>query len=126
MNYHTLMAAATAIKARTGHESHEAAVVLGSGLIAWPVARLLGYQWQTFVPPMMFSNAGNMGVPLIILTFGNAALPAAVLLFAIENFLHFLLGQQMITQRWSLKSVFQNPIHTAPPLILYRIRTAAL
>jgi len=27
-----------------------------------------------------------MGVPLIILTFGAAALPAAVLLFAIENF----------------------------------------
>ena len=32
MNYHTLMAAATAIKARTGFESHDAAVVLGSGL----------------------------------------------------------------------------------------------
>jgi len=87
-----------------------AAIVLGSGLVAWPVARLLGYQWKTFVPPMMFSNSGNMGVPLIILTFGSAALPAAVLLFAIENFLHFLLGQQMITQRWSLKSVFQNPM----------------
>ena len=87
-----------------------AAVVLGSSLVAWPVARLLGYQWKTFVPPMMFSNSGNMGVPLIILTFGSAALPAAVLLFAIENFLHFLLGQQMITQRWSLKSVFQNPM----------------
>ena len=87
-----------------------AVIVLGSGLVAWPVARLLGYQWKTFVPPMMFSNSGNMGVPLIILTFGSAALPAAVLLFAIENFLHFLLGQQMITQRWSLKSVFQNPM----------------
>jgi hypothetical protein len=87
-----------------------AAVVLGSSLVAWPVARLLGYQWKTFVPPMMFSNSGNMGVPLIILTFGSAALPAAVLLFAIENFLHFLLGQQMITQRWSLKTVFQNPM----------------
>ena len=87
-----------------------AAVVLGSSLVAWPVARLLGYQWKTFVPPMMFSNSGNMGVPLIILTFGSAALPAAVLLFAIENFLHFLLGQQMITQRLSLKSVFQNPM----------------
>ncbi len=76
-----------------------AVVVLGSGLIAWPVARLMGYQWKTFVPPMMFNNSGNMGVPLIILTFGGAALPAAVLLFAVENFLHFLLGQQMITQR---------------------------
>ena len=87
-----------------------AVVVLGSGLIAWPAARLLGYQWKTFVPPMMFNNSGNMGVPLIILTFGSAALPAAVLLLAVENFLHFLLGQQMITQRWSIKIVFQNPM----------------
>ena len=87
-----------------------AVVVLGSGLIAWPLARFLGYQWKTFVPPMMFNNSGNMGVPLIILTFGSSALPAAVLLFATENFLHFLLGQQMITQRWSMKAVFQNPM----------------
>jgi hypothetical protein len=87
-----------------------AVVVLGSGLIAWPVARFLGYQWKTFVPPMMFNNSGNMGVPLIILTFGGGALPAAVLLFATENFLHFLLGQQMISQRWSMKAVFQNPM----------------
>ena len=85
-----------------------AVVVLGSGLVAWPVARMMGYQWKTFVPPMMFNNSGNMGVPLIILTFGTDALPAAVLLFAVENFLHFLLGQQMITQRWSVKVVFQN------------------
>ena len=87
-----------------------AVVVLGSGIIAWPVARLMGYQWKTFVPPMMFNNSGNMGVPLIILTFGAVALPAAILLFAIENFLHFLLGQQMITQRWSIKVVFRNPM----------------
>jgi purine-nucleoside phosphorylase len=32
MNYHTLMAAATAIRSRTGFETHDAAVVLGSGL----------------------------------------------------------------------------------------------
>jgi hypothetical protein len=70
----------------------------------------MGYQWKTFVPPMMFNNSGNMGIPLIILTFGTAALPAAILLFAIENFLHFLLGQQMISQRWSIKVVFRNPM----------------
>jgi len=87
-----------------------AVVVLGSGLLAWPVARLMSYQWKTFVPPMMFNNSGNMGVPLVILTFGSNALPAAVLLFATENFLHFLLGQQMITQRWSLTVVLRNPM----------------
>lgn len=85
-------------------------VVLGSGLIALPVAKLMGYQWKTFVPPMMFNNSGNMGVPLIVLTFGAAALPAAILLFALGNFLHFLLGQQLITQRWSIITVLKNPM----------------
>jgi predicted permease len=85
-------------------------VVMVSGLLAWPVAKWCGYQWKTFIPPMMFSNSGNMGVPLILLTFGEKALPAAILLFATENFLHFLLGQQLITQRWSFAAVFKNPM----------------
>lgn len=87
-----------------------AVVVLGSGLVAWPIARLLGYQWKTFLPPMMFNNSGNMGLPLLVLTFGPGALPAAVLMFTTENFLHFLLGPQMITQRWSLAMVARNPM----------------
>ena len=54
-----------------------AVVVLGSAIVAWPAAKLMGYQWKIFVPPMMFNNSGNMGVPLSILTLGAAALPAA-------------------------------------------------
>ncbi len=85
-------------------------VVLGSGLVAWPVAKILKFQWKTFVPPMMFNNSGNMGLPLIVLAFGEAALPAAIILFAVENFLHFLLGQQLITQHWSPLKVLKNPM----------------
>ena len=85
-------------------------VVLGSGIIAWPVARLLKFQWKTFVPPMMFTNSGNMGVPLILLAFGEAALPAAIILFALENLLHFTIGQQMINHRASMISLIKNPM----------------
>ena len=85
-------------------------VVLGSGLIAWPVARYFGYQWKTLVPPMMFNNCGNMGLPLAALTFGEEMLPAAILLLAISNFLHFMVGQQLITQKWDLRSVAGNPM----------------
>ncbi len=92
------------------------AVVLGSGLVAWPVAKMLGYQWKTLVPPMMFNNCGNMGVPLIVLSFGEAALPAAIMLFASSNLLHFLLGQQLITQRWSPREVATNPMILATVL----------
>ena len=92
------------------------AIVLGSGVIAWPIARMLGYQWKTMVPPMMFNNCGNMGLPLAVLTFGEALLPAAILLLAISNFLHFLLGLQLITQKWSIRNVVTNPMILATVL----------
>jgi hypothetical protein len=74
-------------------------VVLGSGLLAWPVARLLGYPVRTFVPPMMFTNSGNMGLPLAYFAFGEAALPAAMVLFLVENLLHFTVGNAMLEGR---------------------------
>ena len=92
------------------------AIVLGSGLLAWPVARMLGYQWKTLVPPMMFNNCGNMGLPLAVLTFGESILPAAILLLALSNFFHFLVGQQLITQKWSIGSVVTNPMILATVL----------
>ena len=56
------------------------AVILGSGLLAWPFVRLLKVEFKTFVPPMMFNNSGNMGLPLALLAFGQVAVPAAVVL----------------------------------------------
>lgn len=85
-------------------------IILGSGLVAWPIARLLGYQTNTLVPPMMFSNSGNMGLPLALFTFGEAALPAAVVLFIIENTLHFSVGVRMIDRTTSLFSLFRIPM----------------
>ena len=88
-------------------------IMLGSGLIAWPAARVFGFQWKTFVPPMMFTNSGNMGVPLILLAFGKSALPAAIVLLALENFLHFTLGQKMLNRQASIVSIAKNPMVVA-------------
>lgn len=85
-------------------------VVLGSGLIAWPVARFFGFQVKTFVPPMMFSNSGNMGLPLALFAFGESALPAAVVLFIVENTLHFTVGFRMIDPRASLGVLLRIPM----------------
>ena len=71
-------------------------IVLGSGLLAWPFARLLRTDHRTFVPPMMFNNCGNLGLPLAVLAFGEAGLTAMVALFTISNLLHFTLGVWMI------------------------------
>lgn len=88
-------------------------VVLGTGLLAWPVARLLGVAPKTFVPPMMFKNSGNMGLPLMVLAFGEAALPAAVVLFFIENFLHYSLGTWLLDHRAKLSNLWRVPVIAA-------------
>lgn len=85
-------------------------VVLGSGLLAWPVARLLRADTKTFVPPMMFCNSGNMGLPLQMLAFGEAILPIALVLFLVENLLHFTLGTWMLDHRARVWTVFRQPL----------------
>lgn len=89
------------------------AVVLGSGALAWPLARLLKADTKTFLPPMMFNNSGNMGLPLAVLAFGEAALPAAVVLFLVENLLHFSLGVWMLDHRARLANLWRMPMMLA-------------
>ena len=74
-------------------------VILGSGVLALPIGRLLGYDYRTFVPPVMFTNTGNLGLPLALLAFGEAALPGMVVLFVIEMVPHFTLGFYMLDRK---------------------------
>lgn len=85
-------------------------VVLGSGLLAWPVARWLREDARTFVPPMMFNNCGNMGLPLALLAFGDRWLPAAVALFVTSNLLHFTLGARMVRRDANLWGLLRSPM----------------
>ncbi|BET27429.1 hypothetical protein EV673_1897 [Limnobacter thiooxidans] len=90
-----------------------AVVVLGSGLLAWPIGRLLGIDAKIFVPPMMFNNCGNMGLPLAILAFGEQALPAAVMLFLVGNTLHYSLGTWMMSPNARILMLWKEPVIAA-------------
>jgi malate permease and related proteins len=85
-------------------------LLLGAGLIGWPLARLYGIQPKTLVPPMMFKNAGNMGLPLMVLAFGPEALPAAVVLFLVENTLHFSFGAWLLDHQTKLAGLWRIPV----------------
>jgi predicted permease len=85
-------------------------VVLGSGLIAWPVAKMLHQDHRTFVPPMMFNNCGNMGLPLAVLAFGPSGFSAMVAVFTISNLLHFTVGAWMIDHHARFGNLLRNPM----------------
>ena len=88
-------------------------VVLGSGLLAWPVAKLMKVPANTLLPPMMFNNSGNMGLPLMVLAFGEQALPLAVVLFFVENVLHYSLGTWMLDHHAKLWNLWRVPVIAA-------------
>ena len=85
------------------------AVFFGSGLIAWPVAVLLKYNTRTFVPPMMFNNCGNLGLPLALLAFGDTGLAPAIVLLIVTNLLYFSFGIYIVDRQVHWRNVLLSP-----------------
>ena len=77
------------------------------------VRALLHVDPRTFVPPMMFNNCGNMGLPLAVLAFGAAGLRPMVALFTISNLLHFTLGVWIINHHAAFGNLLRNPMVVA-------------
>jgi predicted permease len=87
-----------------------AVVVLGSGALTWGVARLLGIDPKTLVPPSMFNNVGNMGLPLMLLTFGEQTLGAGVVLMLVVTVLQFTVGIWLLSGRFNLAMLWREPL----------------
>jgi predicted permease len=90
-----------------------AVVVLGSGVLTWAVARMLGTDPKTLVPPSMFNNVGNMGLPLMLLTFGEQVLGAAVVLMLVVTVLQFTVGIWLLSGRFNWSMLWREPLLVA-------------
>ena len=108
------------------------ALLATCGLIAWGVSRFLGIQAKTLVPPMMFNNSGNIGLPLAMLAWGEAAMPAAVIMFVVENIFHFTFGARLLDPKarvlmlWRMPVVFASFAGLAVALMKIEIWSPAL
>lgn len=89
------------------------AIIFGCGLVALALSRPLGIQRLTLVPPMMFNNSGNLGLPLALLAWGESAMPAAILLFAVQTGLQFSLGAWMLDPHTKLHQLWRVPVLAA-------------
>ena len=96
-------------------------VVAGSGLLAWPASRLLGMDFKTLAPPLMFNNSANLGFPLAVFAFGESILPYSVVLFLVQAISMFTFGFMIYERRFSPLELARNPIIVAMVLglVLY-------
>jgi malate permease and related proteins len=90
-----------------------AIIVIGSGLLAWPVARLLKIPERVLLPSMMFNNSGNLGLPLAALAFGKELLPFSVVAFVVSTSLHFSLGIWLVSGHLHPMRLMKNPVTLA-------------
>jgi predicted permease len=86
------------------------ALIVLSGLIAWPLARFSGASTRAFLPCVMFTNVGPIGIPLIALAYGPEGTATAVVLLVISNILHFTLGAGVMSAKVDWRMVYANPL----------------
>ncbi len=94
-------------------------LVLLTAVIAIPLARLLRIEYRTVAPPMMFHNAGNIGLPLMSLALGPKGLAAGLILFLVGNITHFGLGSYMLDQNAKWLRSLTSPAILAAILALF-------
>ena len=87
-----------------------ALLILLTGALAWPLARATHTDPRTLVPVVMFTNCGNMGLPLALLAFGPPGFAAAVALFSISNVIHFSLGARLTSAHASTRDLLLSPL----------------
>jgi len=79
-------------------------------LVGYGLARLLRWPAHTFVPPVIFSNSGNMGLPLCLFAFGEDAMGLAVACFAMFTLWQFSLGLWIWSGKRGLMEMLKSPI----------------
>jgi predicted permease len=86
------------------------ALIVLSGLVAWPFVGMSGASKQAFLPCVMFTNVGPVGIPLIALAYGPEGVAPAVVLLVLSNLLHFTLGAGVMSGKVDWRMVYANPL----------------
>lgn len=86
------------------------ALIVLSGLLAWPLTKIFSVSRQAFLPCVMFTNVGPIGIPLIALAYGPEGVATAVILLVISNILHFTLGTAVMSGKADWRMVYANPL----------------
>lgn len=85
------------------------AVTVLIGIIGWLLARASRSQPRTLVPPMMFGNSANLGIPVALLAFGEESLQVAIVLFMVSSLVHFSFGAWLLDRKLQLGNIWRVP-----------------
>jgi hypothetical protein len=85
-------------------------VFSGMFAIAFIALKAMKLPNHSYLPAIVFSNSGNMGLPLALFAFGDSGLALAVIYFAISLTLQFTAGVSIAAGAVSWKHFLRMPV----------------
>jgi hypothetical protein len=86
------------------------AIYVGVGVLIRIYFIIFRFHSRGFALPVLFMNAGNMGIPLALFAFGQAGMQRATLLFVMCTFLQYSLGIYILHGRANWTEIFRLPL----------------
>jgi malate permease and related proteins len=85
-------------------------IFTGVGFLIRLYFSLFRFSSRGFALPVLFMNAGNMGIPLALFAFGEPGMQRATLMFVIITFLQYSLGIYLLSGRGNWSEIFRLPL----------------
>lgn len=85
-------------------------VYAAMGAALWAALRLAGLDMRSFLAPLIFSNTGNLGLPVALFAFGEEGLALAVVFFAVTAMLQFTVGVYLMSGAGSVRPALRQPM----------------
>ncbi|HMB48694.1 MAG TPA: AEC family transporter [Afifellaceae bacterium] len=74
------------------------------------ILRLLGMSYRTFLPCLIMPNSGNIGLPLVLLAFGEEGLALGISYFFVIALLQYTLGAAIASGEYRFRELASQPL----------------
>lgn len=96
---------------------------LAIGAVSLAIFHVLKWSPRTYLPAMMFPNAGNMGLPLCLFAFGDEGLALAIAYFTTNAIMQFTIGDGIARGSFSTAALVKNPVAYAVAFVVAMLAT---
>lgn len=84
--------------------------LLTSAALGYLLVRAMGASVQAFLPSMIWSNGGNMGLPMSLFAFGDMGLALAIGFFALSSMTNYTFGRAIAAGGLKFADLVRMPI----------------
>jgi len=85
-------------------------VVGGSLAVGYLTLKISNLSIKVYLPPILFANTGNMGLPLVLFAFGDEGFSIGILYMVAMTILHYTLGIAILSFDRDRLEIFKLPL----------------